>query len=263
MGADPEILDASTGDVAELRADLADQRLMAAEFDRRHRVRVARVWTVEAPGQADFVRAQLGVGTWANGTVALCGWGNLRRGRTHRLRNPWTPAQLEAANDRNGPGRPGDAPMGALARAREVEKAVSAAGTSPGAAGVPSSVVTGGPCQPGDAAAGASGGYGGTLGAGGPCRARPGAWVVVPPCQHDSPLGPAALASCAGCQAHRLAALANGAEPTIIRDQKDVLSISTPPTKNIIFQKQGFVYTGPFYDENSYLIKGLISYELL
>ena len=53
--------------------------------------------------------------------------------------------------------------------------------------------------------------------------------------------------------------------PTIIRIQKNVLKFNTPnQQKNIIcIQKQGFVYTRPFYDENSYLIKGLISYEFL
>ena len=43
------------------------------------------------------------------------------------------------------------------------------------------------------------------------------------------------------------------------------LNFNTPNQKtNIIFiQKQGVVYTRIFYDENSYLIKGLISYEFL
>ena len=54
--------------------------------------------------------------------------------------------------------------------------------------------------------------------------------------------------------------------PTIIRIQKKrFLNFNTPNQKtNVIFiQKQGFVYTIPFYDENSYLIKGLISYDCL
>ena len=37
--------------------------------------------------------------------------------------------------------------------------------------------------------------------------------VAVPMCRHDSPLGIDALASCAACQAYRLAALAAGVEP--------------------------------------------------
>ena len=62
-GVAPEILEATTDDVAELSADLDNARLSAADFDGRHRIRLARIWTVEAQGQADFVRAQLGIGT--------------------------------------------------------------------------------------------------------------------------------------------------------------------------------------------------------
>ena len=46
--------------------------------------------------------------------------------------------------------------------------------------------------------------------------------------------------------------------------EKRFLNFNTPnQKKHIIFiQEQGFVYTSFFfYDENSYLIKGLISYE--
>ena len=132
VGVNPEVFDASTDDVAELRIDLADQHLTAAAFDVKHRERVTRVWVAEAPRQADFIHAQLGVGTWASGIVVPCGWGNLRRGRTHRLKNPWAPGELEAANDRNGLGRPRDAPIGALAQAREAEKTAAAARAVPG-----------------------------------------------------------------------------------------------------------------------------------
>ena len=128
VGASPAVLDASTDDVAELRADVADRRLTAVVFESKHRERVARVWVAEAPDlQADLVRAQLGVGTWANGSVAPYGWGNFRRGRAHLFKHPWIPEELEAANDRNGPSRPWDAPVGARAQAREAEKAAAAA----------------------------------------------------------------------------------------------------------------------------------------
>ena len=130
-GVAPEILDASTDDVAELSADLGNARFSAADFDMRHRTRLARIWTVEAQGQSDFVQAQLGTGTWANGTYAPCPWGNLRRGHTHRFRNPWTPAELEAALNRNGPQRPADAPLGMLAQIREAAKTPHAGATGP------------------------------------------------------------------------------------------------------------------------------------
>ena len=213
VGADPQIFDASTDDVAELRADLADAHPTAADFDRKHRARVARVWAVEVPSQADFVRAQLGVGTWANGAVALCGWGNLRKGRIHRFRNPWVLAELEAAIDRNGLRRPGDAPLGALARACEAEKAPPAGAPAPGVAGPLLATGAGGPCRLAAAGIGTSGCYDGIHGTAAPGGAGAVPRVVVPPCRHDSPVGVDALASCAGCQAHRLAALAAGVEP--------------------------------------------------
>ena len=56
-GVDPEILEASTDDVAELRVDLDNAHLTAADFDRKHWARVAKVWTTEVPSQADFVLA--------------------------------------------------------------------------------------------------------------------------------------------------------------------------------------------------------------
>ena len=212
-GVHPEILEASTDDVAELRADLGDARLSAANFDGRHRVRLARVWIAEAPSQADFVLAQLGVGTWANDTVAPCGWGNLRRGRFRRFRNPWTPAELEAALDRNGPQRPANAPTGMLAQFREVVR------TPP--AGMPGPVTppafpaggSGGTSQAGAAGATTPEGRGGRHGPtpSGPVGAPP--RIGVAPCRHESPLGIDALASCANCQAYTLAAIAAGAEP--------------------------------------------------
>ena len=70
-----------------------------------HRERVGRIWIAEAPDQVNFVRAQLGVGTWANGIVAPYGWGNIGRGRIHRSKHLWIPEEFEAANDRNGFGR--------------------------------------------------------------------------------------------------------------------------------------------------------------
>lgn len=112
VGADPEVIEASTDDVAELRADLDDAHFTAADFDRKHRAKVARVWAAEVPGQADFVRSQLGVGTWASGAVAPCGWGNVRKGRVHRFRNPWIPVEFEAAIDRNWASQPGGRPSG-------------------------------------------------------------------------------------------------------------------------------------------------------
>ena len=213
VGGSPEVFDASTDDVAGLRADFADRHFTAAVFDGKHRERVFRVWAAEALDQADLVRAQLGVGTWANRTVVPCGWGNLRRGRTHRFKNPWIPEELEVANERNGLGRPWDAPIGALAQARGAEKAAAAAQAAPEGAGAPCSAGADGACQLGDVTAGASGGVDQTSGVGDPCRAGAVARIAVPPCRHDSPMGPAAFASCAGCQAHRLAVLANGGEP--------------------------------------------------
>ena len=180
VGVDPQVLDASTDDVAELRTDLADPRLTAADFDRKHRIRVARAWAAETPSQADFVRAQLGVGTWANGTVVSCGWGNFRKGRIHRPRNPWIPAELEAANDRNGLGRPEGAPVGALARAREAEKAPAAAAPTPAVASSPLAVGVGAPCRLGAAAIGASGSCGGAHGTPALGGAGTGIGVYVP-----------------------------------------------------------------------------------
>ena len=212
-GVHPEILEASTDDVAELRADLGDTRLSAADFDERRRARLARVWIDEAPSQVDFVLAQLGVGTWANDTVAPCGWGNLPKGCVHRFRTPWTPAELEAALRRNGPQRPENAPTGMLDQFREVVK------TPP--AGTP------GPVTPPALLAGASGGTGQADAAGaaapGSCGGGHGPTpsglvgapprIGVTPCRHESPLGIDALASCANCQAYRLAAIAAGVEP--------------------------------------------------
>ena len=162
-GVAPEILGASTDDVAELSADLDNARLSAADFDRRHRTRLARVWTVEAPGQADFVLAQLGTGTWANDTFAPCAWGNLRRGRTHRFRNPWTPAELEAALNRNGPQRPANAPMGMLAQIREAAKAPPAGTPGPVTPPVFPAGGAGGTGQAAAVGAPAPGGCGGGL----------------------------------------------------------------------------------------------------
>ena len=136
-GVAPEILEASTDDVAEFSADLDNARLFAADFGRRHRVRLTRVWTVEAPGQADFVRAQLGTGTWSNDTFAPCAWSNFRRGRTHRFRNPCTPAELEVALNRNGSQRPADAPLGMLAQLRGAAKAKASPAGTPGPVTLP------------------------------------------------------------------------------------------------------------------------------
>ena len=147
-GVAPEVLEASTDDVAELSADLDNARLSAADFDRRHRTRLARIWTAEAQSQADFVHAQLGTGTWANDTYAPCPWGNLRRGRTHRFKNPWTPAELEAALNRNGPQRPANAPLGMLGKSARLPRPHMPA--RPGRLHLPSSLLGGmeGPTRP-------------------------------------------------------------------------------------------------------------------
>ena len=189
VGVDPEILEASTDVVAELRADLDNAHFTAADFDRKHRARVAKVWAAGVPGQADFVLAQLGVGTWANGAVAPCGWGNLRKGRVHRFKNPWTQAELEAAIDRNGLRRPEDAPLGALAQAREAAKAPLADAPAPGTPAPLPAVGAGGPSQPGAASAAASRGCGGNHGAAAPGGVGASPRVAVPMCRHDSPWG--------------------------------------------------------------------------
>ena len=56
-GVDPEILEASADDVAQPRVDLDNAHFTAADFDRKHWARVAKVWTTEVPSQADFVLA--------------------------------------------------------------------------------------------------------------------------------------------------------------------------------------------------------------
>ena len=96
-GVAPDILEAANDDVEALNADLDDARFTAAGFDERHRARLARIWSDEAPAQAAFSRSQLGTDTWADGTHAPCPWSDLRKARTHRFRNPWAPAELEAA----------------------------------------------------------------------------------------------------------------------------------------------------------------------
>ena len=212
-GVAPEIIGASTDDVAELSADLDNARVFAADFDRRHRARLARVWIVEAPSQADFVRAQLGTGTWANDTFAPCAWSNLRRGRTHRFRNPWTPAELEAALNRNGPQHPADAPLGMLAKIREAAKASPAGTPGPVTLPVPPAGGAGGT---GQAAAVDPLAPGGCAGGQASAAADPGGappLIGAVPCRHESPTGDGALASSANCQAYRLAAIAAGFEP--------------------------------------------------
>ena len=67
----------SPNDVAELNADLASPLVTAVVFDSKHRVMMARIWAAEVPEQADLIRAQLGVGPWANGSIAPGGWGLL------------------------------------------------------------------------------------------------------------------------------------------------------------------------------------------
>ena len=130
-GVAPDILEAANDDVEALNADLDNTRLTAAGFDGRHKARLARIWSDEAPAQAAFVRSQLGTDAWADGTHAPCPWSDLRKARTHRSMNPWTPTELEAALNRNGPRRPDDAPMGALAQTHEVAKASRAAAPAP------------------------------------------------------------------------------------------------------------------------------------
>ena len=79
-----------------------------------------------------------------------------------------------------------------------------------GVAGAPCPMGVDGACQPGDVAAGISGGADQASGVGGPCRAGAVARIAVPPCRHDSTMGPAAFAFCAECQAHGLVVLAGG-----------------------------------------------------
>ena len=215
VGMGPEVLYASPDDVAELRADLANPLVTAVVFDSKHRIRVARIWAAEVPEQADLIRAQLGVRTWANGNIAPGGWGLLRNGRAHRLEHPWTPEKLEAAAERNRPGRPPDAPLGNRAQIRVAEQAAAAAQSSLGGRIGPCSAGAVGACQPSDVAAGASGGVGLTSGAAAPPAGRAGLAThdSVPPCWHVCPTGPATIASCAGRQAYSLTVLAAGREP--------------------------------------------------
>ena len=216
VGMGLEFLDASPDDVAELKADLASPLVTAVVFDSKHRIRVGRVWAAEVPEKADLIHAQLGVGFWANGSIAPGGWGLLRSGRAHRFKYPWVPEEFEAAAERNGPGRSPDAPLGTRAQVRVAEKAAAAAaqGSLGGPAG-PCSVGAAGACQPGDMAAGASEGVDLTSGAAtlpAGC-AGPTTHDSVPPCWHDCPAGPATIASCTGCQAYGLTVLAAGREP--------------------------------------------------
>ena len=51
-GVAPEILEAANDDVEALNADLDNASLTAAGFDERHRARLARIWSNEAPTQA-------------------------------------------------------------------------------------------------------------------------------------------------------------------------------------------------------------------
>ena len=69
-GQDPDVLDADPRHVEDLNADLADRRLSASDFDSRHRQRVVAIWIDESSEQADLIRAQLGLGPWADGNLA-------------------------------------------------------------------------------------------------------------------------------------------------------------------------------------------------
>ena len=137
-GQDPDVLDADPSHAGALAADLADRTVTASDFDLRHRRRVVAIWVAESPDQADIIKAQLGIGPWADGNLAPAGWGYLRRGRRHRFTNPWTEEQREAAGERTGPQRPPDAPPCARALDRAAEAAAAAAASVAGSA-VPAS----------------------------------------------------------------------------------------------------------------------------
>ena len=167
----------------------ASPLVTAIVFDSKHRNRVARVWAAKVPEQADWIRAQFGVGPWANGRIAPGGWGLLRRGRAHRFKNPWIAGELEAAAERSGPGRPPDAPLGTRAQIRVAEKVAAAAVAQGGLSGFagPCPAGAAGACQPGGVATGASEGFGLVSEAAAPPAGRAGLATdgSVPPCWHD------------------------------------------------------------------------------
>ena len=179
-GQDPDVLDADPRHAEALGADLADRRVSASDFDLRHRRRVVAIWVAEFPDQADIIKAQLGLGPWADGNLAPAAWSYLRRGRKHRFTNPWTEEQHEAAAERTGPQRPPDAPPCARALDRAAETAAAAAASVTGSA-VPAQ-------PPGQTAPPAAGG------------GTPPSWPL-PACGHDHGSGRAGFAACVKCRA--------------------------------------------------------------